>query len=92
METPPEYPKFTGREPCRSTDPEAFYPDNYARGYHATIKEICEWCPMREPCGEWAIWFEDHGFWAGLSASDRRRIRKKRGITIRSSESRQSAA
>ena len=92
MTQPPEYPKFTGREPCRSTDPDAFYPEVYEPSHHATIKEICEWCPMREPCGEWAIWYEPLGFWAGLSPADRRRIRHQRGIVIRSSESRQSAA
>jgi hypothetical protein len=91
MQQPPKYPKFTGSEPCRSTDPEAFYPEDYEPSHYATIKRICAECPMREPCAEYAIWFEALGYWGGLSPSDRRRLRQQRGITIRS-ELRQSAA
>ena len=92
MNKPPSYPRFTGKEPCRSTDPEVFFPDVFAPAHARTVKEICEWCPMREPCAEWGIWYEQEGYWGGLSPADRRRIRRQRGIVIRSSESRQSVA
>ena len=88
----PSYPRFTGSEPCRSTDPEIFYPDTFSPSHHALVKQICEWCPMREPCAEWAIAYEHDGYWGGLSAAERRKIRRQRGIVIRSSELRQSVA
>jgi hypothetical protein len=47
---------------------------------------------MREPCAEWGIWFERDGYWGGLRPTERRSIRRQRGIVIRSSELRQSVA
>lgn len=91
MQQPPEYPRFTGKEPCRSTDPEAFFPDTYKPHHVRMLRRVCGACPMQGPCAEYAIWFEDIGYWGGLSAPERRRIRQQRGIRIRS-ELRQSAA
>lgn len=91
MQQPPPYPRYTGKEPCRSTDPEAFFPEVYEPTHYRTIQRICAGCEMREPCAEYAIWFESIGYWGGLSPRDRLRIRQQRGIRIRS-ELRQSAA
>lgn len=79
-----EYPTWTGSEPCRSTDPDFFYPDNPTQTLHRRrmIRRICDGCPSREPCGEWGIRHERDGFWGGLSPSDRSRIRKERGILL----------
>ena len=87
-----EYPRFTGREPCRSTDPEAFYPEVFSPEHDRAIREICEWCPMREPCADWGMRHETHGYWGGLSPADRRKIRRKRGRPLQSDELRRSAA
>lgn len=84
--TPPKYPRYSGKEPCRSTDPEAFYPEVANKSHMDTLKEICMFCPSREPCAEYAIWFEAEGFWGGLSPLERRAIRRKRNIVIRQSE------
>lgn len=92
MGKPTTYPKFTGKEPCRSTDPEVFFPEKFSESNHALIKEICEWCPMRYPCAEWGIWHESYGYWGGLSAAERRKIKRKWGIVSGSSELRQSVA
>lgn len=89
---PPSYPRFTGKEPCRSTDPEAFFPDNWSLEHDKAVKEICEWCPMREPCAEWGLHYETDGYWGGLSPTERRRIRRKRGISLKSGELRRSVA
>jgi WhiB family redox-sensing transcriptional regulator len=91
MHEAPKYPRFTGREPCRSTDPDAFFPDTFEPQHVAQLRRICGSCPMRDACAEYAIWFEDVGYWGGLSAPERRRIRQQRGIRLRS-ELRQSAA
>lgn len=87
----PKYPKYTGREPCRSTDPEAFYPEQHHPAHDVQLKRICDACEMLVECRDYAIWFENLGYWGGLSPAERRRIRRERGITI-SSELRQSAA
>lgn len=92
MKRPPEYPKFTGNEPCRSTDPEAFYPEQWFPRHEQTLRTICGSCDMVQECREWAIWKESDGYWGGLSPADRRMIRKQRGIVLNSSESRQSVA
>lgn len=82
------YPKWTGSEPCMSSDPEFFYPDdpNEAVYRSRTVKRICDGCPTREPCGEWGILHETYGFWGGLSPSDRSRIRKRLGIVVKTPE------
>jgi hypothetical protein len=82
--TPPKYPQWQGNEPCRSTDPEAFYPDNFDVGaMKRKLRRICDGCPSFDPCQEWAIWNEDVGFWGGLSANERQQIRKTRNIILR---------
>ena len=86
-----KYPQYTGREPCRSTDPDAFYPDKHLPTLYVHLKRICDPCEMLIQCREYAIASEDLGYWGGLGPGERRRIRQERGIKI-SSELRQSAA
>ena len=92
QQTPPPYPNYTGKEPCLSTDPEAFFSEMNSRSHEATLVRICSECPMREPCAEYAIWYEAYGFWGGLTAAQRRRARRSRRIRLLSSELRQSVA
>lgn len=41
-------------------------------------KKICDDCPVREACLEWAIAnHEDHGVWGGASERQRREIRRR---------------
>ena len=92
--TPPEYPAFTGFEPCATTDPEAFFPEKGKAGVivPAVLRRMCEdYCFMLDDCREWAVWHADEGFWGGTTPLQRRAIRKERGIR-RVNESRQQAA
>lgn len=88
-ENPPRYPEWTGSEPCRSTDPDAFFPEP-GRIYvpEGLIKMICQECPSRVACGEWGIWHEREGWWGGLSPRERRDIRRRRNITMSAPEAR----
>jgi len=86
-----KYPNFKGNEPCRSTDPDSFFSDGHFPSLNEQLKRICSSCEMLEPCREYAIRFEDIGFWGGLAPGERRRIRREQGIQI-GSELRQSAA
>lgn len=75
------FPKWEGGEHCTSTDPEAFFPEEYAPT-RQTLRKICAGCPSREPCGEWAIRHELYGFWGGMTPRERFDIRKRLGIVV----------
>lgn len=45
-------------------------------------KSICNNCIHRAECAEWGINYERFGIWGGLTALDRRLIRRKRGIVL----------
>jgi hypothetical protein len=75
------YPRFTGSEPCLSTDPEAFFPaDNMVGEVAKILRRVCEPCELKAECAQWAIRHEAHGFWGGMTPSDRQRYRKKYGV------------
>lgn len=69
---------------CRGSDPEMFFT---ARGEHDRRHEaqaICQPCPVRIECLEYAIdAAEPHGVWGGLTALERKNLRAKRGLTRR---------
>lgn len=62
---------------CSDADPEIFFPEgSFGRGgVQLTIeaKRICNGCPVRTECLEYALEAEiDHGLWGGMTPSDRR--------------------
>jgi WhiB family redox-sensing transcriptional regulator len=74
------YPKLTGREPCRSADPELFFPAPGDNAGGEKAKAICRPCPTRDACAAWAI---DQSWWlagvfGGLSPKDRQKRRMGR--------------
>lgn len=78
--TPPPYPKFTGDEPCRSVDPEAFFPEK-GYGVSPVLRRMCmSHCEMQPQCLEWALWNTDEGFFGGADPRERRQMRRERGI------------
>jgi WhiB family redox-sensing transcriptional regulator len=45
------------------------------RRREARAKEICQTCPVREPCREYALEIrEQHGIWGGMTESERRQV------------------
>jgi WhiB family redox-sensing transcriptional regulator len=79
------FPDFSskGTAPCAETDPEAFFPD---RGGTISLREIriakaiCNSCPYKSECLEWALENRETGIWGGLTEMDRRRIRRERKV------------
>lgn len=72
-------PRFTGRALCAETDPDVFFPDE--RQSDATAKNICQPCPARQECLDWALTYrEPHGVWGGLSPGERARLRPGRPV------------
>lgn len=62
---------------CRDTDPDSFFPvaapgtDAYAEQAAAALK-ACAGCPVRRPCGEFAVSTrQGWGIWAGTSPAER---------------------
>jgi len=59
-----------------------FHPVEEDDAAAAPAKAICDLCPVREPCLEYAISArEKDGVWGGLTARERRRLVRQRRRT-----------
>ncbi len=68
------------RAACRGVEPDIFYPVSDEEAEEA--KAICEECPVRQPCLEYAIANrEKDGVWGGATERERRRIIRQRRKT-----------
>jgi WhiB family redox-sensing transcriptional regulator len=66
---------------CRLHPPATFFPSDGVGVDRA--RKICASCPVTEPCLEYALIHRiEHGVWGGHSERSRRRILKKRRITL----------
>ncbi len=67
---------------CRSTDPDLFFPigtTGPAVSQIEAAKAVCEACPVRAPCLEFALATnQDSGVWGAASEEERRILRKQR--------------
>jgi hypothetical protein len=64
-----------GAVPCRTSDPEAWWPDKKHMDAPATRMAVqgCWRCPAREACLDYAVAAnEREGVWGGLLPSERR--------------------
>ena len=60
---------------------DLFFSDSM-RKLHAA-KSICQSCPLKEECGEWAI--KNHtynGVWGGMTSREIQAERRRRGIVL----------
>jgi WhiB family redox-sensing transcriptional regulator len=65
---------------CRGHDPEIFFPSTSAEvvKHLDTAQQICGTCIVQAECLDYAqVNKFDEGIWGGLSANQRRRIRRK---------------
>ena len=61
---------------CLDAEPETFYPDK--GGSTREAKRICESCPVRSECLEYALANDERfGIWGGLSERERRRLQRR---------------
>lgn len=69
---------------CRDEDPEVFFPDRNNPSWHKA-KAICDKCPVRMQCLQWAIENnEQHGIWGGMVYRERlQHKRKYKRVTIK---------
>lgn len=66
---------------CRHADPDLFFPPFDVEPTAARLrreraaKAVCEDCPVRVECLDWALSVaEPHGVWGGYSESERREL------------------
>ena len=76
-----EPPNWQLRANCRGLDPSMFFT---RRGdFHAdqSAKAVCRACPVKAECLELGM-TEREGIWGGLSARERRVLRRRRGLAV----------
>jgi WhiB family transcriptional regulator, redox-sensing transcriptional regulator len=72
---PTETPRWHRDAVCAQADPEAFFPER--GGSTAAAKRVCQGCPVRAECLEYALANDERfGVWGGLSERERRRIQR----------------
>ena len=72
---------WMGEGRCREMDPAVFFPSDGIGVQSA--QRVCEECPVRLPCLEYALDNRvDHGVWGGTSERERRRILRRRRISV----------
>ena len=82
------YPAGTGSDSadwsdsaaCRHHDPELFFPEGTAgpaRRESDQAKQVCQACPVRTPCLDFALRYgHAFGIWGGTTEGERRGIRR----------------
>lgn len=65
---------------CRNTDPALFFPigtTGPAVEQIQSAKAVCDECPAREPCLDFAMRTrQDSGVWGGMTEDERHRLRR----------------
>ena len=64
---------------CAETDPELWFPELDSLWRVREAKNICEKCPVKKECLEYALvnGFKE-GIWGGLSPTERNRLSKEK--------------
>jgi WhiB family transcriptional regulator, redox-sensing transcriptional regulator len=72
---------WMSRGNCRNYPPNVFFPSDGVGVDRA--RKICADCPVAEPCLEYALAERiEHGVWGGCSERERRRILKRRRLSL----------
>lgn len=62
---------------CRGMDPEVFHPFPTDDDGQADAKKVCDDCPVRAACLDYALLTgETRGVWGGTTEEERRALRK----------------
>lgn len=66
---------------CRSTNLDLFFPDD-GKSFGKEVEKLCAECPVLEPCQEWAVYHEGHGYQGGLTPIQRQKVRGRLKIHL----------
>jgi len=82
-------PYFDGTQLCAQVDPELFFPNNASEAtkLKRVVIPICRACSFQTKCLEYAINSDVYGIWAGTSDTDRMKIRKQKGLKVKTMNS-----
>ena len=72
---------------CRTSEVPSswWYPDIYWSHRHPYIKAaiaVCQSCPVKQQCLDYALIHEPYGIWGGLSEQDRERKRRELNLPL----------
>lgn len=79
-------PEFDAGAACTEPgiDPELFHPVSQRDVVHAiAAKFICEGCPIRRECLQWALTHAETGIWGGLTEAERSAAQRRHGLPRR---------
>ncbi len=65
--------RWTTQAACAVTDPEIWFQSEHNTD-RRLLGAICSGCPVRAECLEHALFHNEHGYWAGTSRADRRKL------------------
>lgn len=66
---------------CKDQPAHIFFPDTGEMDWRAAA--LCSHCPVLLDCRTWGLHHEDDGIWGGISENERRIIRRRQGIRLR---------
>jgi WhiB family redox-sensing transcriptional regulator len=76
-----DFPDWRDGAACRNHDPELFFPEGTAgpaRRQADQAKQVCQSCPVRTPCLNFALRHAlGFGIWGGATGEERFRIRRE---------------
>jgi hypothetical protein len=79
-------PRFYETPSCATVGGDFWFPEKEKGGLSntdiRTAKSICGSCIHKSECAEWGIAKETYGIWGGLTADDRKYIRRQKRISI----------
>lgn len=68
---------------CVGKDTRIFFDASRNRKvYEDRMRQICEGCPVRSECLEWALVREEFGSWGGMTEKELADIRRERGTHV----------
>ena len=69
---------------CKDHDPNLWFSPSPTSADTAAAVALCGTCPVREECLTYSLEWGEEGVWGGLTAKERRVIRRERGVKLRS--------
>lgn len=78
-------PPWARHAACITTNPDLFFPRGKAHTGYAVARDICNACPVRLPCLDYALaHHERFGMWGGATPRERlhiARLRARRAVS-----------
>lgn len=69
---------WRGSAACSGVESDTFFPASEEESAAKAARGICEECPVREACLQYALATnQTAGVWGGLDAGERRRLRRR---------------